>query len=122
MPLAFDSIDPHHDVGVHEPPIMFMPDVTIPAVKQIFVTSTTITQPSAMRELVFHPPRRLFDTAVPVLPGDFKRSGCGVLARGSGVYAVALLKSGLKKLALGRPEPPVRGSGVNCIFSADPRC
>lgn len=60
---------------VHAPPIMFMPEVTIPIVKAMFVTSTPITQPSATRELVLHPPSRHFDNVVPVLLGDFRRRG-----------------------------------------------
>jgi hypothetical protein len=104
---------------MYEPPLMSIPDVTSPMVKQMLVTSTKTAQPRAMRELVFHPPNLFLDA---VVPGDLGKRGCGVLARGSGVYAVALLRSGLKRWALGRLEPPVRGSGVNCTLSVDPRC
>lgn len=111
----------HHNGDINEPPIMFMPDVTIPIVKQILVISTNTAQPSAIRELVFHPLLRLLDSEVSLLLSGL-RSGCGVLAKGSGVYAVALLRSGLNVFALGRLEPTVGGTGVNCKFSVDERC
>ncbi len=81
-------------------------------VRQMFVTSTNMAQPSAIFELAFHPwPNQLFLRVAADLLGDLK-SAVGVPLMGSGVYAVVLLRSGLNKFALGRLdlwEPPVVG-------------
>jgi hypothetical protein len=67
---------------------------TMPTVIATFATSTSVAQANAILELPCHPlANHLFFCTG--LPGDDK-NGVGVVARGSGVYAVALLRSGLK--------------------------
>lgn len=97
----------------------------MPMVRATFATSTNTAQPKAIRELVLHPRLRRFFSTVSDLPGDFKNA-VGVVAKGSGVYAVELLRSGLNRFALAKPDSgvpfAVEGRGVNCRFSAESRC
>jgi len=66
----------------------------MPTVIATFATSTRVAHASAILELACHPlPNHPFFCAG--RPGDDK-NGVGVEARGSGVYAVGLLGSGLK--------------------------
>ena len=102
-----------------------MPLVAIPTARQMLVTNTSTAPASAIFELALHPvPRHfLFRTGADV-SGDL-RNAVGVVAKGSGVYAVDPWKSGLKRFALAGFDsgvPPVLGSGVNWRFSVDPRC
>jgi hypothetical protein len=90
----------------------------MPIVRQIFVTSTNMAQPSAIFELAFHPrPNHLLLRVTDDLLGDFNSAvRKDVPLMGSGVYAVVPLRSGLNKFALGRLDlwelPVVGGRGV----------
>ena len=102
-----------------------IPLVDIPIARPILVTNTTTAHASANFELALQPfPRHLLFRTGSDMPGDL-RNAVGVVAKGSGVYAVALLKSGLKMFALAgfnNGVPPAFGIRVNWRSSVDTRC
>lgn len=93
--------------------------MTMPMVRQILMTNTKMAQDRAIRELILHPRLHpLFRCVLSRGSGDFRKA-VGVDAKGSGVYAVELCRSGLNMLGNRGVSWVDEGRGVNCRLSVE---